>query len=1203
MEEEMSLQASLFRLLDQSNTLHVSLSQIRYALDRHDVFLFCFDHVNDFEALFYPVLIETIIKDWPVYHLSRTDFLEFLSVLGDEYRKLNTAFLERLYDAVAVSVNPNTSPTDGVLGWDAFTNLINKNKAIKKLIQSKENLAFRFLGQIRFYKHIWKSETVSKSQFVNFVVSQLGAQMRDLRIEILTNVHEKMSLSTKQFAWPVAVKSDLLRSLIRDRPITKLLQKAPNMQIFSLPRLYTDYFQYFPTKSSGVMELSEFLHCVDRIEVSRFDRLELRKLFDEFQVNKFDCIARSELTRCINKMDLPRHEKHRAILNDHGGYPVLFRKALVLGAARGFSTKRMGEVSFEECFQLIERSQISSADRSSIRHCFDTLLEIGGASNVDNGVKKQVILDVFHDEDQVREIFIEELTGRAKHFEFVLHLNIFEDELKSLHTTKYGVLTFEEFYQFLFTCREWFPFRRVIFSLYANILDHDHPEGGIPGTELRAALSDSTNARTMGFIDQNRHLLGSLLDDNLWIQMDIFTTTEIVHFQAFFERVRDIILLRNEKSLLYNVFEMIVQLAQTGSIESERAETKVEPPDDETATMMVSVENIERALENSKFNERAAACVQGTDTRNVFDPPEIILEEFSAVSTNRFNFEDFFQVCHLALVNFREHLVLHSVYVEAQEKSMKELGKAVVSKGMLMKSLRATKLTAQLDTLEVLTTPSLYEEAFLEGDDNAELPVTYKKFFDLSCTVQDSFRDRKILRVLFDMIDEDGSETIDKREVLRAFLRNNQVRDLLLKLESLQVLQQPTLFEDAFVAMDTSGDGEVSFEEFVQFAVQQEKNFEDEMALDLSINISGVSGEEGKMDHLKKLNSQIEVLRKKVEAKQIAMQDAKEHYEEVQHLFDMMAHDLSMKEHEFESLRGPVAGAAFGASGTPRDMWDVLRQQKGDDGDMVREKMYEGPYGIDEKNESTTAIYEELHQMEALFEEMWERTTGEKPKDPYEFMIQILRRQQASRRVKLGIDLKLRDVNEPLPLSIRTRLWEACRDDKPEPLQALYESEMISQNHRSFYVDMHNLRPGDELPGYGYELEPSYHLGYDSTCLHVAAWFGSDKVVTFLLGHFADPFVFDIEKRQAKDVAKTDHSKLLLHKGAQRDIWREYHNPMVPKQRSAHETKWGRFRQNKGSIWKRKFDDRDPIYQEDRVKAPDGIGIDQYNSIKWTAKK
>ena len=72
---------------------------------------------------------------------------------------------------------------------------------------------------------------------------------------------------------------------------------------------------------------------------------------------------------------------------------------------------------------------------------------------------------------------------------------------------------------------------------------------------------------------------------------------------------------------------------------------------------------------------------------------------------------------------------------------------------------------------------------------------------------------------MFDLIDEDNSESIDKREVLRAFLRNQYVRDLLVKMESLQVLQKPELFEKAFIAMDTSGDGEVSFEEFVTFAL------------------------------------------------------------------------------------------------------------------------------------------------------------------------------------------------------------------------------------------------------------------------------------------------------------------------------------------------------------------------------------------------
>ena len=209
--EEMSLQAKLFCLIDQNNTLRVSLSKVRYALDRHDLFLFCSEHVDEFEALFYPALIETIIKEWPVYHLSRTDFLEFLSVLGDEYQKQNKAFLGHLYDSIAAGVNPNTSLKDGVLGWNACTSLINKDKAVKKLIQSKKNLAFRFLGQIRFYKHIWKSETISKSQFVDFVVNQLGAQMRDLRIEILTNVHAKMSLPSKQFSRTVAVKRDLLR--------------------------------------------------------------------------------------------------------------------------------------------------------------------------------------------------------------------------------------------------------------------------------------------------------------------------------------------------------------------------------------------------------------------------------------------------------------------------------------------------------------------------------------------------------------------------------------------------------------------------------------------------------------------------------------------------------------------------------------------------------------------------------------------------------------------------------------------------------------------------------------------------------------------------------------------------------------------------------------------------------------------------------
>lgn len=561
------------------------------------------------------------------------------------------------------------------------------------------------------------------------------------------------------------------------------------------------------------------------------------------------------------------------------------------------------------------------------------------------------------------------------------------------------------------------------------------------------------------------------------------------------------------------------------------------------------------------------------------------------------------------LVNtFRERRILYSLFTEAKKLRILQEGKDDVSILLLLQTLKKSNLVSRLDTVEVLMVPDLYEEAFVNKASAGYSRIDFEDFFLTALTLQSSFRDRRILRVLFDLIDEDGSKTIDKREILRAFLRSTPVRALIMKLESLKVLQQPGLFEDAFLAMDTSGDGEVSFEEFVQFAMGQQHRFEEEQSrgpgdiinLDFHKAEAINDDQEGtKIEKLKLLNEEITKLGFQLKEKENELVAATHHCEETQYMVDLLAREFRMKKQNFDLLRGsaPEEGDI-----TPRDMWDVLRQQKGDDDDMVREKMYEGPYGVDEKNESTISIYEQLHELRPLFDEMWERTTGEKPKDPYEFIIQILRKEQARRRVRLGINLSLRDVNEHLPLDIRTVFWNACRDDKTEPLAHLLEEEMLNQDHRCFYVDMHNLRPGDEKPGYGYELEPDYHRGYDSTCLHAAAWFGSDKVVQFLLDHYADPLVTDVLHRQPKDVAKSDHSKLLLHCGAQRDVWKEYHNPMVPTKRVALHTKWGRHKQNNGTKWKFKFDDRDPIYQEEKLAQPEGAQVERYNSIQWSKK-
>ena len=83
-------------------------------------------------------------------------------------------------------------------------------------------------------------------------------------------------------------------------------------------------------------------------------------------------------------------------------------------------------------------------------------------------------------------------------------------------------------------------------------------------------------------------------------------------------------------------------------------------------------------------------------------------------------------------------------------------------------------------------------------------------------------------------------------------------------------------------------------------------------------------------------------------------------------------------------------------------------------------------------------------------------------------------------------------------------------------------------------------------------------------------------------------------------VAKNDPCKLLLHHGYQRNNWSEYHNPMIPVKREALQTHWRKKKAHQGTKWKRRFDDRQDRYQEDKLlQPPKGVTIEQHNSITW----
>ena len=69
------------------------------------------------------------------------------------------------------------------------------------------------------------------------------------------------------------------------------------------------------------------------------------------------------------------------------------------------------------------------------------------------------------------------------------------------------------------------------------------------------------------------------------------------------------------------------------------------------------------------------------------------------------------------------------------------------------------------------------------------------------------------LRQIFDLLDRDGSNQIDRREVLSAFQNDESVTAIIRSSKWLQPLLKPSSYSEMFISMDLDGDGKVTFEE------------------------------------------------------------------------------------------------------------------------------------------------------------------------------------------------------------------------------------------------------------------------------------------------------------------------------------------------------------------------------------------------------
>ena len=1315
MSKEILPYKQLFKLIDHTNRGYVTLKQIRNAIlqpTERNTRVTCniYNHCILIEPRIFIFMldlefIQSQLLEYSSYYLKLEDFVDFMVKLYNMYKTKCDNYVNELYDICNKIIIEEEQEKDSddsdsedederkrnygkekqpqpkdTIKWHKFKSLVTKNKVVKEKIQEATNVAYRFISQPRFYADKWFKQFISKEQLVQFL-DRSRFDILSLRTNILKQVHATINKICKTVDDKHIEKIVAVNALTKDRQVHKLLQKAPGMQIFSLPNLTSEYIKEYPTKRSGEMNIIEFLQAMDNVESTRFRKVDLRSFYDKFDINvETGCVDRTEVIQCLKDLNRQRYEAHKEILVITKRFPVLFYRDVIVDKMRELDTYIMGEVSFEEFFKFAQELDFEHKDRLTIEKSFNYIhnhIEDHHRSVLDKGkkdhhnaqrIQKDSVVAFFTDTDTIREEFIDELSSERKVFEFFLNVkDIATQYIYNYHTKKGDSFSFEEYTECMFIIRENYLHRMACFELFRSLNDKALLESKtsddvdekkdddsnttadeifISYSMLKNAINDEWESfpTCRSIITDHINMLGLLLDNSrLSLNHTFFHITK----EEIEEVIRDIKKKKEKRKMMQKIMQgftfdrfcnYILNLYETTKERQlciqlydglalaipEDAETKMngqtffggandgdDGEDDDTIKIPkeINIEAFKLFFSDKKYanmRDEIGKEFRNNEFPNLLLHPEIIFQYMEHREINVVTWMQFFEIVSDLLKTYRNRIILHEIYSNIKEKANQTLFPQLLFDGIQENHL----LVSKVDKCNIIQQSNLYSEGLLEIHNGLRKPVSYEQFYNFIESKQPQLKYRRILRVLFDLIDDDNSESIDKREVLRAFLRNNKVRDILLKMESLQVLQKPELFEQAFLAMDTSGDGEVSFEEFVTFALASQAENDAKMAQRKKHGGSDESKYDDENPHakaLKQIQEEVKQMSEKLNADEIIVKTKKEEYEKANDDLRILMEDLQIKENQFRGLKKAAAIAAGedvddseDDADTPRDMWDVLRQQKGDDADMVRDKMYEGPYGIDEANESTTVIYEELHGLQELFDNMWESVTGNKPKDPYEYMIQNLRGFQASRRVKLGIDLTLRDVNDHLDKNLREQLWIACRDDKPQLIQQAMEVHEINQNHRCFYVDMHNLRLGDECPGYGYELEPSYHKGYDSTCLHVSAWFGSNNCVKFLIDNFADTSIVDIMRRSPIDVAKNDPCKLLLHHGYQRNNWSEYHNPMIPVKREALQTHWRKKKAHQGTKWKRRFDDRQDRYQEDKLlQPPKGVTIEQHNSITW----
>ena len=249
---------------------------------------------------------------------------------------------------------------------------------------------------------------------------------------------EEEETPMEEIAEHVITKDQLFESLRSNKEVIMNMARFSTFKPILRNELFSDLYDRLITRTSGLLNFSEFLQFLEYGENEGENRLMLRRLFDAIDFDNSGTIEKKELLTAFNY-----NKDVVSLLKRKPSLAILLRPELFKESFFKFDTDENGMVNYEEFVHFVTVSQATANHRAKLREIFDIIDHDGKEIITKRGVLKaftvnKKIIKLVNSEPLLRILLVPRLWEKA----------FMSIESKSRKTDKVTI-TFEEFASFV----------------------------------------------------------------------------------------------------------------------------------------------------------------------------------------------------------------------------------------------------------------------------------------------------------------------------------------------------------------------------------------------------------------------------------------------------------------------------------------------------------------------------------------------------------------------------------------------------------------------------------------------------------------------------------------------------------------------------------------------------------------------------------